>query len=37
MIGIYDKNVEKMKKLLTFIFNIDIVNMKILQRFTIDK
>lgn len=37
MIGIYDKYEEKMKKLLTFIFNIDIVNMKILQRFTIDK
>ena len=37
MIGIYDKDVEKMKKLLTFNFNIDIVNMKILQRFTIDK
>lgn len=37
MIGIYDKDEEKMKKLLTFIFNIGIVNMKILQRFTIDK
>lgn len=37
MIGIYDKDEEKMNKLLTFIFSIDIVNMKILQRFTIDK
>lgn len=37
MISIYDKDEEKMKKLLTFTFNIDIVNMRLLQRFTIDK
>ena len=36
-IDIYDKDEEKMNKLLTSIFNIDIVNMKILQRFIIDK